>query len=83
MSQGKPLFRAILTFRGLESHELRYLRSLLVRSKSIEIQNLYLAYPDTQLLFYSSEKKTNIDALELLINKPFTEETIEELKKLE
>jgi hypothetical protein len=83
MSQKNPLFRAILTFRGVEPHELRYLRSLLIRSKTIESQSLYLAYPDTKLLFTSSELKTNIDALEVLIKESFTATALRELKKLE
>jgi len=72
----------ILTFRGPQPQELRYLNSLLIRSKSIEDQQLYIAEPDTQLLFASSCPKQNTAAIEHLIQKPWSPDTLNDIQKL-
>jgi hypothetical protein len=82
MANKSYLFRTILTFRGPQAQELRYLNSLLARSKSIEDQQLYIAEPDTLLQFASSCPIQNRAAIELLIQKPWSPETLNEIQKL-
>jgi hypothetical protein len=82
MSSKKFLFRTILTFRAPPPNELRYLTSLLVRAKTIENQQLYIAEPDTNLLFASSCSYENMEAIQLLIKKPWSEETVNEINNI-
>ncbi len=82
MSNKAYLFRTILTFRGPQPQELRYLNSLLIRSKSIETQQLYIAEPDTRLQFASSCPTQNSAAIQLLIQKPWSHETLNEIQQL-
>ena len=81
-NNGGYMLRAILTFRAPQPQELRYLNSLLIRSKSIENQQLYIAEPDTKLLFASSEPAHNSAAVQLLIQKPWSSEILNEIQKL-
>ena len=77
------LFRVILTFRGPMPNDFRTLNEFLKNSKeTIEQQHLYLAYPDTELLFSSSIPGINSAALDVLSRKAITVKTVEELKKL-
>lgn len=82
MSNKGYLFRTILTFRAPQPQELRYLNSLLVRSKSIENQQLYIAEPDTLLQFASSSPAENSAVIQLLIQKPWSPEIINEIQNL-
>jgi len=76
------MFRIILTFRGPQPNELKYLTSLLSRAKSIERQDLYIAQPDTQLLFVSSNPAINMKAVEVLSQKDWSMDVLKELDSL-
>ena len=76
------MFRMILTFRGPPSNELKYLTTLLSRAKSIERQELYIAQPDTQLLFASSCPAINMKAVEVLTQKDWSMDILKELDSL-
>jgi hypothetical protein len=83
MGKSEHLFRVILTFRGPVPNDFRTLNAFLKNSKqTITQQHMYLAYPDTELLFCSSIPAVNSAALDVLSRQAITIKTVEELKKL-
>jgi hypothetical protein len=61
---------------------MKYLTTLLTRAKSLERQELYIAQPDTNLLFSSSNPAVNLKAVEVLSQKEWSMETLNELESI-
>ena len=83
MDKSSVLVRVILSFRSPQPHEMRYLTSLLSKSKTIEAQQLYIASPDKNLLYGSSDPIQNHAAIQQLINAPWSHEVVEKLKNID
>lgn len=83
MDKSSVLVRVILSFRSPQPQEMRHLASLLSRSKTIEAQQLYIASPDKNLLYGSSDPIQNHAAIQQLIHAPWSHEVAEMLKRID
>lgn len=60
------LFRAILTYHNPTKLDMLHLKNLIYRATSISDQQIYIASPPTNLLYYSSDRLHNIKLTDAL-----------------
>ena len=76
------IIRIILTLQNPKKSDFGVLKNCLKNTSSIINQQIYIAQPETNLLYYSNDKKENIKLCKLLSKNKITNDYIDKIKTL-
>jgi hypothetical protein len=76
------LVKAIINFRDPKPSDMKLLSLLLKNSTSIEMQQIYITAPDTNLIYASHDPKINLDTLNRLSEKSYSLKELIKLNKI-
>jgi hypothetical protein len=75
------IIRIILTLQNPKKSDFGVLKTCLKNTSSIINQQIYIAQPETNLLYYSNDKKENIKLCKLLSKNKITNDYIDKIKR--
>lgn len=77
------IVRVILTYTNPTKLDMLHLSHLIYRSPSILDQKIYIASPRTDLLYYSSDRLSNIKLCQALSVNEISSEYLDKYKKIQ